>query len=76
MESEEEEKMQRGSSNPLKHFLGPSFPAQSGKGRILRPFSAKKKKRFAISFHTCRQLAAPTGSQLGWKGARKEWRGK
>lgn len=44
MESEEEEKMQRGSSNPLKHFLGPSFPAQSGKGRILRPFSAKKKK--------------------------------
>lgn len=79
IESEEEEKMQRGSELPVIHsntssapFSRLSLAKRASSGR----FQQQQKKRFAISFHTCRQLAVPTGNQLGWKGARKEWRVK
>lgn len=55
-------------SNPLNRFLGPLSLAQPGGQRILRAFSTTKIKRLCNqSFHSCCQLVAHTGSQLGGK---------
>lgn len=43
IESEEEEKMQRGSSNPLKHFLGP--PSTSSVWQRVHPPAVFKPKK-------------------------------